>query len=456
MRDCRQKSTYSGMIVLAGPLILTMSSHMLMQFVDTFLLSRFSTDSMAASMPAGMASWLIISLFHGTAGYTSTLAAHYAGAERADRVALAVWQGIYFAIISGFFVGLCAFGAGPLFSFVGHEKTVQELEKTYFAILCAGAFFSIAGSALSGFFASIHRTSVILIAQIAGAIVNFLLDMALIFGLAGFPRMGLAGAAVATVIGQAAILVVMTLFFFAPPLGKKYHTWRARAFDYDIFMRLVRFGFPGGVRMSVEMIGWTSFLFFIGRIGVVEMATTTIAWRINGIAIFPVVGLSIAAGILVGNAQGRRDPAESIRVTKMGLILSEAWMAFAALAFVLFPRHLLMFFYDSRVMDEHFLGEYIGFGTVLLRFVALYCLVDSFNYIMMGTLQSAGDTGWTLIVSIISFGGFVAVLAIADALHAGFYMYWIICTAFVFVLALVWLGRFFSGKWKYIEVIEEA
>jgi MATE family multidrug resistance protein len=95
-------------------------------------------------------------------------------------------------------------------------------------------------------------------------------------------------------------------------------------------------------------------------------------------------------------------------------------------------------------------------SVVLLRLVALYCVVDSFNFVILGALQSAGDTRWTLIASIIMFGSFMGVMTVADTLKLGFYIEWMIMAGFVFVFALIWLWRFMSGKWKTIEVIERG
>jgi MATE family multidrug resistance protein len=176
------RSSYRDILRLAAPLILTMSSLMIMQFIDALLLSRFSAAAVAAVVPAGMASWLLVCAFHGTAGYTSTLVAQYAGAGRTGRVASSVWQGVYFSAVSGAGVAMSGFAARFLFTLVGHEQDVREMEIVYFAIICAGAPLTILGSALSGFFSGLHRTAVIFLAHSAGTAVNVVLDLALIFG----------------------------------------------------------------------------------------------------------------------------------------------------------------------------------------------------------------------------------------------------------------------------------
>ena len=92
MQNSTINTSYRGILSLAFPLILSMSSHMLMQFIDAIFLSWFSADAIAAVVPAGMTSWLLTSTFVGTAGYTSTFVAQYIGAGRNERAAHAAWQ----------------------------------------------------------------------------------------------------------------------------------------------------------------------------------------------------------------------------------------------------------------------------------------------------------------------------------------------------------------------------
>ena len=143
--------------------------------------------------------------------------------------------------------------------------------------------------------------------------------------------------------------------------------------------RLIRFGLPGGLRFSTEVAAWTVFLVFVGRIGTLELASTTIAWRINGAAFFPIIGLSEAIRTLVGQAQGRHEPAESVRITVQGLLIAEAWMLATAALFVVIPRPLYALFETAGGEGPAAFATVADIGVVLLRFVAVYCLLDGFN-----------------------------------------------------------------------------
>lgn len=445
--------SYRSILRVSMPLILTMSGFMLMQFVDSLFLSWHSATALAAVVPASMASHLAAVAFLGTAQYTSVLVAQYIGAGREHAVASVVWQGIYLSLPMGGLVALCAFAAEPFFAWVGHDPQTQVLEAQYFRIMCWGAPIIVVQHAISGFFAGRRETFTILAVQMAAFAINGLLDYMLIFGNLEAPALGIEGAAWATICAQSVATLLFGILFLLPRHRARYGTWSDRGLRMPMAVRLVRFGFPNGSRYLVEMVAWTAFVFYLGRLGTIELAASNIAWRINGIAFFPIIGLSQAVGILVGNAQGDRRPDHSVLATRRGLVLGELWMILVAAVFILAPRTLYGFFFSPDAVTSSDFSRIQDLGVILLRLVALYSLLDGFNIILLGALQSAGDTRWTFAVSAVLHLVFVAALALADARDAGLYPEWIITTVFVMFQALVWLWRFLSAKWRTIVVV---
>src|SRR5262249_4406941 len=156
---------------------------------------------MAASFPAVMWFWLLFGLLQVTAGYTSTFVAQYTGAGRPHRVGPAVWQGIYFAVLAGLLM-LLLVPAAPLFIAVGdHSPSLQLLETTYLQCLAFAALPMLVMAAVNGFFSGRGQTWTVLGIEAFGTMVNVALALVLIFGGAGFPEMGIAGAGWATVAG---------------------------------------------------------------------------------------------------------------------------------------------------------------------------------------------------------------------------------------------------------------
>ena len=439
-------------LVLAGPLILSTTGHMLMQFIDALFLARHSEEAIAAVGPASMTSFCVGSLVMGAVGYTSVLAAQYHGAGQNEKIGPAVWQGIKLALVAAVgFVGI-AFLGKHLFAFIDHEPLVQQYEREYFQIVCASLGVSFVGVSISGLFSGLGRTRTIMFVQLSSVAINIVLDYLLIFGKFGFPAWGVRGAAVATVIAHVAGAIAFIVLFLCPSMREKYGTWHGRKWDGEMMWRLIRFGIPNGFRFFIELTAWTLFLFFVGRIGTTELAATTIAWRINGLTFFPLIGLSEAVRILVGQSQGRNDVEHSAHVAKQGTILAEMWMLFGAALFLLFPRQWYQLFQGTDAADSLVTAQ----GVILLRFVAAYCLLDGVNIVLAGALMAAGDTRWTFWMSLATHGAYIGALVVADALDAGLYAEWTCATVFVLTIALFFIYRFQSGHWKRIKVIETA
>ncbi|HAJ80149.1 MAG TPA: MATE family efflux transporter, partial [Fibrobacteres bacterium] len=118
----------------------------------------------------------------------------------------------------------------------------------------------------------------------------------------------------------------------------------------------------------------------------IELAASNIAFRINSIIFFPVVGLSIAISILVGQAQGAKRPDLSVATWKKGLVLCEAFTALLALCYILFPYQFYSLFHNASTMSASEFSAMASCGAVMLRCVAIYCLFDTTNIITLGLL----------------------------------------------------------------------
>ena len=212
-------------LILAGPLILSMTASMLMQFIDGLFLARYSAEAIAAIGPAAMASFCIGSFVMGAAGYTSVLTAHYYGAGQVAQIAPAVWQGIRLSLFAG--MAAAALGAlgTPLFALAGHPPQVQLYESQYFTIICLGMVASFLSTAISGFFTGRGKTLTVMNIQFSSIALNTMLAYALIFGKLGFAAHGVAGAAMATVIAQGFAALLSAICFLSPANRAQFHTW---------------------------------------------------------------------------------------------------------------------------------------------------------------------------------------------------------------------------------------
>ncbi len=189
---------------VALPLVISSGSASLMYVMDRVFLTWYSTDAMAATLPAGMLHWTLVSLALGTTGYVNTFVAQYHGAGEPRRIGAVLWQGIYLSLLAGLVLRGFVPLAPKIFEWFGHEPAIRRLETEFFGVLCYGAFPLLLQNTLSCFYSGRGKTRVIMWINVSCALINGLLDYVLIFGGAGLPPMGIAGAAMATVIAWTA------------------------------------------------------------------------------------------------------------------------------------------------------------------------------------------------------------------------------------------------------------
>ncbi len=432
------------LLALAIPMILSTSAISIMQVIDAIILSQHSSVAVAAIGPAGLAVILFQGLLFGTAGYAGTFVAHSHGRGDAAGVRSSAWLGIYTALASGVIALVVAWPLGQLFFFAGHEAKVAADECSYFGICMAGSLFPVLGSALTGWLSGIGRPAIVTGVTFISLVVNALLAWVLVLGQWGFPAMGIAGAAFATVIAQA-VTVILTVALFGRAGGLTDPV--ARRITGEEYRRFLLVALPMGLRISGELAAWTLFLVVVGRLGTVELAASSIAFRINGTAFFPALGLGQAAGVLVGHARGGGRDDEIPRIGWQSLLVCEVWMVTMALLFALAATPLVSLFAGTGPES----GAIVKTGTLIMKFIAFYCIFDAANVVIGSVLASAGDTHWIARTFFYCSGLFLLALWLIDRTAPGLVSEWSLATFFVFVTAVIWSLRFQAGVWRKLK-----
>lgn len=432
-----------------------MGSLTLMHFTDRIFLANYSIEAIAAALPAGIASFTGIAFFMGVANYTNAFVAQYTGARSFTRVGGALWQGIYFSLLASALLASLYFFSGRLFELIGHSPRIRALEVTYFNILTLGAGLVVLGSAMACFYTGRGRTWTVMLVHMAGATVNIPLDYCLIYGVGPFPELGIIGAAIATVTASAIIVLILSLLIFSPVNRARFRTWEKRAFDIELFGRLMRYGLPSGMQFFLEVFGIAFFIQMLGRLGDLELAASNIVLSIQMLAFLPMVGFHIGNATLVGQAIGRGLPEDGVYSTTSALHITLAYMMLVAAIFVFLPRPLLYLFKGSHHASAQYV-EIMDLGVILMRFLAVFCFFDALNLIFSGAIKGAGDTRfimWT--VAALSLGVMIAPVYIAvEVIGAGLYTVWTLATIYICSLGVAFMLRYRQGKWKRMRVIE--
>ncbi len=438
------------------PLVASMGSTTVMQFTDRVFLANFSLDAISAALPAGVAFFMFLSFFFGAVSYVGVFIAQYSGAQRPERVGAALWQGVWFCLLSGAVMAGISFLAAPLFTAGGHPESIRLLEERYFAILCQGGVLAILDVCLSSFYSGRGLTRVVMVVNILGALVNIPLDYCLIYGVEGlgFPALGIQGAALGTVSAWAFMVVLYAVLIFTGKNDRTFAVRRNWRFDRDLFTRLMRYGAPGGLEFAVDILAVSFFVFMIGRLGKVELAASNIAFSIHSLAFLPMIGLSTATSVLTGQALGAKDPAMARRATGSALILTLGYTLTAALIFVVFPKPLIALFQAGQASREAF-EPIMALCEILLRYVAVFCLIDACSMSFFGALKGAGDAKFLLLAMLFASTACMFLpLSAAFALGAGIHVAWAILLSFSLTLAVTLGLRYKRGQWEKLRIIE--
>lgn len=456
----RTPSPLREMFAVAAPTVATMTSYTLMQFVDKLLVSRIGTDPVyvGAQGDGGIAAFVPISIATGTLQIVNTYVSQNLGAGRTDRAPAYAWNAIWLALAWAVLLIPYGFALPALFESIGRTPQQVELASTYGQILVFGAVFTMATRAISQFFYGMHKPNVVLVAGVASNIINLLLSYALVFGVWGMPKMGIAGSAIGTVAATAVELAIPMALFLGPKYNALYRTRAAWKPSLQHVKDIIKLGWPGGAMFGNEMLCWTYFMvYLVGQFGTLHSSAAWIAHQWMTLSFMPAVGISVAATAIVGKCMGMGRPDLARRRAFLGLRVALVYMGTCALLFVLF-RHEMIALFIKDGTDPADAATLVRLGSTMLIATAAFQLFDATAMTLSGALRGAGDTivpgivtvvlAWTIIV----LGGNLIVRFAPGLESLG---PWIAAAAYIAALCVFFLARFLSGKWMKIALIKQ-
>ena len=444
----------SEVLRIALPLVVSTGTFSIVLFMDRTMLLWHDGASMSASMAGGNLFWVCLCLPMGIVSMTGAIISQYVGAGQEQQVGRFLWQAVWLSlIVTPFYLILGSF-AEPLFSLSGQASELIPLQSSYFRILMLGSTGMLIESALSGFFSGTERTRVIMWVSLFSGLVNLILDSALIFGVGPLPSFGIQGAAVASVLSLWFKAICYIALLTRKSTSERYHILSGCIFDRRLIKRLLYFGFPAGLMHLVESGGFTAMMLRIGTFGDIPLRSTTMAINFNMVAFIPLVGISIAASVLVGRhliASGAAAATQRVMVAiAIGVTYSLLWI----IAYLVFPDTLLNF-YQLKSPDAGSIEASI-IARTLLQFVSLYILFDAIQLILAGALRGAGDTWFVLLAGLTTSGTAITIGFIFEPATNPLYWWWNVLSGWIITLAVVMTLRFLQGRWKSMKMIDTA
>jgi len=445
---------YRELLRIAWPLIISTGSFSLLNFCDRMFLGWYSPEAFRAAVPAGILCFTMICGFVALAAYSNTFVAQYFGARNYEKCSMATMQGVWLALLSWpVMLALIPLGLFIL-KLSGHGPAVYEQERIYFTILMLGAVSQPLVSAISGFYSGRGDTKTVMVANVIGNAINIGLDYLFIFGKGGFPEMGIAGAAIASVIAGWVSPGILLALFFSKRVDQKFATRMSWRWNAAQMKRMIRYGGPSGIHLFLDLSAFSLFVLLLGRQGEVSAIASNMALSINLFALLPMIGLGIATSIMVGQYMGAQRPDLAQKAGWIALKTGMVYTVPLVVSFVLFPRfYVNLFGQDSGVAAS---PEVFDLCRRLLIILVGWGIMDATNFIMSGALKGAGDTHFVMVFHNTTAWAFFATgeLILVLGFHAGPLIAWLWCLLYIIIIGLGFCWRFRSGRWKSIDILE--
>lgn len=437
----------SLLLSMAWPPTLSMSINALYNIVDSVFVAMLSEGALTAVSLVMPLQMLMVALGVGTGVGVNSLIARRLGEQRVNEASLAASVGIRLSFVNYFVVALIGIFLSS--SFIGaftSDESVFFDATTYLKIITIGSFFFMLQLAMEKIIQSTGQMVLSMIVTITGALVNLILDPILIFGLVGAPKLGIAGAAIATVIGQAASASV-ALFICLKKISSIHIKLLGFNVDRKTISDIYNVGLPSMVMMSINSImvlGYNAIL----AAHATAIAVLGIYFKLQSIILMPVFGVNQAAMPILGYNFGARNKARFMETYRKALGASVVIMIIGMAAFQIFPRELLMIFSASDNMYK--------IGIPALRIISLCFIPAAFGIMRSTVFQATGNGIYSLIASVVR--QLIGILPIAYILMQidGVTLSWYsfpIAEIMGFVLSTILFRKLYNTKISQLEAL---
>jgi putative MATE family efflux protein len=441
-QDYTTGSLTRAIFLLAVPMVLEMLMESLFAIVDVFWVARLGADSVATVGLVEAMLTLVYATSMGLGLSATAMVARRVGEKDREGAALAGVQAIALGLVASLSMGASGLYFAPrLLRLMGASPAVLAVGTRYARITLGGCCVVVLLILNNAVFRGAGDAAIAMRVLWLSNSINLVLDPCLIFGLGPFPRLGVTGAALATLTGRS-IGVVYQLYRLSR--GGEHIRILARQIHLnpEVMLRLLRVSLTGIGQMLVPHIAWVSLMRIVSVFGSTALAAYTISIRVIVFFILPSWGLSGAAATLVGQNLGARQPDRAEQsVWKTGFYTMLV-MGGVGGFFVLFPGPVVrLFTHDPAI---------VSLAAACLRIVSLGNIGYAYEMVMTQAFNGAGDT---LTPTIVNFFGFIVFeIPLAYALAMPFAMhskgvYWAI-TVSESSIAVAMVLLFRRGRWK--------
>ncbi len=354
------------------PIFLGLLAQNVINVTDTAFLGRVGEVALGAAAMGGLLYICVYTIAFGFSVGSQILIARRNGEGNYRAVGPIMWQGTTFSFgMAVCLLILMYFSAAPLIRLLITSDSIYGATYEFFTWRIWGFLFAFVNVMFRGLYIGITRTKVLTMNAVVMALVNVVLDYALVFGELGLPEMGVRGAALASVIAEASSLLFFLLYTYYKVDLKKYGLNRFGQFDLSMVLRILRISCFTMVQYFLAMAIWFVFFMALERLGQRQLAVANIVRSVYVVLLIPVQALSTTANTLVSNLIGAGGSSGVVtllhKISRMSFLIMVVCVGLC----VAFPGSILsVYTNEEALLVESVSALYVVCGAMLIASLA--------------------------------------------------------------------------------------
>lgn len=445
------KMLYSDVVRIAWPSFIELMLTQLASMVDLMMVGSLGAWALTAVGLTTQPKFLLMTMFQAMNVGVTALVARYKGAGNVYKANLVVRQSMLLTLILSLAASVAGYiFAEPMVQFMGATDAESLAGGTvYLQIQMLGFVFMALTTTITAALRGVGDSRTAMIYNLVANVVNVIFNYLLIYGHFGFPRMEVAGASLATIIGQFVAFVIAAICILR---GRGYLQLRFRdGFkpDWETLLNIFNIGLPAMVEQLLMRAGMIIYSKTVAGLGTVAFATHQVCMNIQALSFMSGQAFAVSATTLMGQSLGKRRPdmaqAYCSRTRRVGMMIA----IIIGVAFIFFGADMVALYNDDP--------QIVQLGGKILMFVAVMQPLQSSQFIIAGALRGAGDTRATAVITFITvlLVRPLSAILLINVFHWGLEGAWVAMVLDQVLRSILVLLRYQGGKWKSIRLKSE-
>ncbi|MFC4477193.1 MATE family efflux transporter [Flavobacterium chungangensis] len=405
MNSKQYTKEFSYNLRLAYPVILGMVGHTLIGIVDNIMVGKIGSTELAAVSLGNSMIFIAMSLGIGFSTAITPIVAEGDAEKNDTKIRSAFHHGLFLCTILGLVLFTVIMFAKPIMELLKQPEDVIVLAKPYLGWVAFSLIPLVMYQGYKQFADGMSLTKYSMYAMIMANVLHVGINYVLIYGIWIFPKMGIIGAALGTVISRIFLVMFMHIMLSRrDDLKRFFKGFSFNEIKKTMIKKIISIGFPSAMQMLFEVVLFTASIWLCGNIGKTSQAANQIALSLASMTFMFAMGLSVTSMVRVSNQRGLMDYKKLIVVARSIFLLAIILETVFAIFFIIFHDYLPYIFLNmentGQILDNE---EVIGIASKLLLIAAVFQISDGIQVVVLGALRGLQDVKVPMYITFVAY-----------------------------------------------------